>query len=152
MWQFIIRIPKVAIKISKPGKKEEKKRLTFLALVNNRQWLCIIGLPAPKLVLPATHSAENNGGAHILLFFLLLWQHICVNGLYIAMTSSAMKLFLFSSLYLAATVYVWDAEVCRRIMDTGCYSYCIYCIYSNLISIYILYMLYMCGRLRYTGE
>ena len=125
-------------------RKEEEKRLTFLALVNNRQWLCIIGLPAPKLVLLATHSAENNGRAHILLFFFL-WQYNCVNVLYIiAMTSSVIKLFLFSSLYLAATVYVWDAEVCRRIMDTGCYSYCIYYIYYNLISIFDIYIYCIC--------
>ena len=50
-------------------RKEEEKRLTFLALVNNRQRLCIIGLPAPKLVLLATRGAENNERAHILLFF-----------------------------------------------------------------------------------
>ena len=136
------QIPKVA---KLPGKKKKKGKLTFLALVNNRQWLCIIGLPAPKLVLPATHSAENNGRAHILLFFFH-WQYICVDGRYIIVkTSSVMKLFLFSSLYLAATVYVWDAELCRRIMDTGCHSYCTDCTYFKF-NRYIFCIYMGCGE------
>ena len=60
-------------------------------------------------------------------------------------------------IYIVYIVYVWDAKVKGRIMDsrrkhTACYLYCIFCKYSKFIiflyCIYTTHTLYMSGLLR----
>ena len=131
------QIPKVA---KLPVKKKKKGKLTFLALVNNRQRLCIIGLPAPKLVLPATHSAENNGLAHNLLSLFSVTLYLCKWFVHNCNDLQCYEIiFVLLSLFGCHCKYVWDAEVCGRIMDTGCYVYCVVCIYFDILCSYCIY-------------